>query len=102
MQSPAAVVPGLEVPLQLLQQGGLFAVLLVVLYFYRRDYRRLIAENEILIALVERTTTALNENTATSKRIARAVEHMNNRRRATDALPARGPEPVSAIVSDDD
>jgi hypothetical protein len=88
-------------PAAILQQGGFFAVLLVVLYFYRRDYGRLVSEKDAyitqLIEMVRNGTRVLSEHNEVSGRIARAVEHMNTRRRATDPARRRDDDDKDAL-----
>lgn len=59
-------------------QGGLAAVLLVVLWSYRREYAALLEQRKgelaVVVKLVEKNTEALVAAEATNARLARAVE----------------------------
>lgn len=83
---------------KILEQGGLFVVILVVLYFYRRDFRadklNQQATVNALLHVVQANVTTMQEMKAaiaqqqlTHERLARAVEVANNRRRVTDHEP---------------
>lgn len=64
-------------------QGGLLAVVLVLLFFYRRDFLREIEEQRerlsVMAGMVESSTQALTRSADASERMARAVEHMTFR-----------------------
>lgn len=74
--------------MQLIQQGGFLAVLVAVLYFYRRDYLKLLGEKEQTIAsltnLIEKSTESMTRNYELGERLTRAIEGMNSRRRLAD------------------
>lgn len=76
-------------------QGGLVLVVLVVFWTYRRDLQRIAAKDaeklEIMTDLVGETKGAIQASTAQSAateksvhRLSRAIEGMNQGRRATD------------------
>jgi len=65
----------------LIDQGGVFAILLVILHFYRRDFKDI---RLTLSQLVEQNITALRDNKAAQDRLARALELNNARRRVHD------------------
>ena len=77
---------------KILEQGGLFVVIVLVLYFYRRDFRHDKANQQATISallhVVQANVTAMQESKATSERLARAVEANNERRRSYDQKPA--------------
>jgi len=66
----------------------MLAVVLVVLYFYRKDFLLKIAdlqaERAYLVKLVEANTTAMVGLREINERLSRAVELNNARRRALD------------------
>lgn len=79
------VVPSFEVPKDTgmltwaFQVGGpIFVTLLIVLAFYRNDFRKTIAQaktdNAMLVQLVQSTVTAMQANTSETSRMARAIE----------------------------
>ena len=63
------------------RDSPLLLVILLVLYFYRRDFR---SERQTLITMVKQTTTAMVANRGVNARLARAVEAMNRRHRPGD------------------
>lgn len=80
-----------------LEEGGLFVVILVILYFYRKDFKRQEEdrkaereegkqEKEALVALVTSSVAALHQVKLTNERLARAVENQNRRGRSTDRM----------------
>lgn len=73
-------------------QGGLLAVVMVLLYFYRKDFRAQIADQderlEVMTGLVIANTTAMTKAASASEanekaahRLSRALEIMEPRRR---------------------
>jgi hypothetical protein len=64
-----------------LKEGGLFVVVIVILYFYRRDFGRAAqnqqAQTSALLQVVQTNVTALNSLQGTTARLARAVEDGN-------------------------
>lgn len=89
--------PEITLATQLIQQGGFLAVLVAVLFFYRRDYARALRLREQQLAdrtalvqqvltLLSTTARAIEQNSQLAERVARAVEHMNGRRRASDPV----------------
>lgn len=91
------------------EKGGLFLMVLIILWFYRRDFRQaaserssqtnallhvvrenitamsdLKASNAALQATVDNLTRTVQELKATNDRLARAVEDNNGRRRRGD------------------
>lgn len=78
-----------------LEEGGLFVVILVILYFYRKDFKRaeedrkiereaIKIERDALVSLVTNSVAALNQVKLTNERLARAVEAQNGRFRISD------------------
>jgi hypothetical protein len=77
-------------------QGGPTLIALLVLLSYRRDYQRLNASQQdkidILLAVVEKTSAAIERSTSASEaqeaatnRLTHAVERLDERRRAGGA-----------------
>jgi hypothetical protein len=68
-----------------LTQGGLLAVVLVLLWFYRRDSRRIASDKnvkiDVLIAIVQNSTAALTRNAEGAAAVARALENLERRHR---------------------
>lgn len=64
-------------------QGGLLAVVLVLLWSYRKDTLSVLHEQEdrlkVLTDLVTQSTGALMKSADASERMARAVENLNRR-----------------------
>lgn len=60
-------------------QGGLLAVVLVLLWFIRLESRRKDDRLAVLTQLVANTTAALTRNTEQGDRLARAVENLERR-----------------------
>lgn len=89
-QVPPTLSPGqqMDVVKWILEQGGLFVVIVVVLYFYRRDFKTSTANQQAqtnaLLHVVQANVIAMQELRATTDRMARAVEASNNRRRLID------------------
>lgn len=67
-----------------IKEGGLFAVTLVILYFYRRDFKSAAASQQAqtnaLLGVVQANITAMNAMKGTSQRLARAVEAQSGKR----------------------
>jgi hypothetical protein len=76
------------------REGGMLAVVLVVLYFYRKDFLLKIAdlqaERAYLVKLVEANTTAIVSMQQINERLSRAVELNNSRRRAIGDIVEEG------------
>lgn len=68
-----------------LEEGGLFVVIVLVLYFYRRDFRQsaanLQAQVDALMKVVQNNVTVMQAMKATNARLARAVEALASGRR---------------------
>ena len=64
-------------------QGGLLAVVLVLLWTYRRDLMRQLSEKDdrlkVMTELVQGATTALTRSADACDRMARAVENLERR-----------------------
>jgi hypothetical protein len=80
---------------RLYREGGFLLVLLVVLYFYRRDFRQAAVSQQAqingLLHVVQANITAMNTLQQTNAELARAVEANNQRRRVYDtSQPAHG------------
>jgi hypothetical protein len=64
-------------------QGGLLAVVLVLLWSYRRDSMRMLLEREnrlaVMTELVQASTAALTRSAEACERMARAVENLERR-----------------------
>lgn len=64
-------------------QGGLLAVVLVLLWSYRRDAMRQLSEKDerlaVMTELVRLSTAALTRSADASERMARAVENLDRR-----------------------
>lgn len=64
-------------------QGGLVLVVIVLLWSYRRDFTRVLGEQQdrlaVMTELVQLSTTALTRSADASDRMARAVENMERR-----------------------
>ena len=65
----------------IVDQGGVFAILLVILFFYRRDFTDVRTN---LTRLVEQNIVAMQESKASNERLSRALEASNKRYRETD------------------
>jgi len=69
-------------------QGGLFLLLLLLVWQYRRDFMRreesTKTQSDQLVSLVKDNTRALSENTEATKRVARAMESGRRPERADD------------------
>lgn len=67
-------------------QGGVFAILIVILFFYRRDFNDVRTN---LSRLVEQNIAAMQDMKATGERVADALDHQNLRHRQFDDPPPR-------------
>ena len=67
-------------------QGGLLAVVLVLLFFYRRDFKRFQEKDEekidLLVQLMTNNATTMARSVDAMHRLAKAVEHLDERRSA--------------------
>src|SRR4051812_22149918 len=66
-------------------QGGLLAVVLVLMWSYRRDWQRTLSEerdrSSATLTLAKETTFALTRSTEICERLTKAVEKLEDRRR---------------------
>ncbi len=64
-------------------QGGLVLVVIVLLWSYRRDFTRVLTEQQdrlsVMTNIVQVSTAALTRSADASERMARAVENMERR-----------------------
>lgn len=86
----SVTMPNADLIRYVFTQGGLFAVLIVVLWSYRRDFTRILDRDaerlEVLTGLVAANTSAMtaskDESVRTNDalhRVSRAIEHLENR-----------------------
>ncbi len=79
-------ISDLDMPLSryALTQGGLLAVVLVLLWTMRKDYQRVLTDRadqlEIMTDLVKASTMALTRSADATDRMARAVENLERTR----------------------
>lgn len=82
------VVSDTDLPRYALTQGGLLAVVLVLLWSYRKDLNGVIREHEsahaTMTELVQDSTAANVKTAEALERMARAIETMNLRRAPRD------------------
>ncbi len=64
-----------------LEQGGLFACILVIGFFYRRDFKLLVAEERVRS---EELLEVVRANTAAMTKLEQTIAIGNGRRRAAD------------------
>lgn len=67
-------------------QGGLLAVVLVLLWSYRRDFLRIQTKDDekiaLLMSLVSDNRVAMERNVEATERLSKAVDKLDDRRKA--------------------